>query len=343
MAEKEPENKKGGIFGGKSSMKEDLRDISGDKKVTFADTWLGDLLGADGSFGVQGPGLRRSWFGARRDGPGSKANKPNLEDVRRMEEMDQVAGTGGPKRERIARALEELDQVAGTGGPRRGRYSEMDQVAGTGGPRRGNFTEEEAGLDIDMRAGYKASLIGRRGTDLENKTSIADLSEMSGSGMQGLPAKPKQDIDMRAGYKASLSGNTGLDAVDLPEPTISATSPKQPSSSRLMKNSELDAGSAEKDEGVKAGRTVGLMSRPSSEKMPLVSAENQTAFFGDLLQVLGSKSGVYKDINELLSSGGKFKKRENLTKIIKEVQAAPKSEAKSRALDKLYQMRDALK
>lgn len=76
---KEP-NKRSGVFGGRSSMREDLRDVSGDEKVTFADTWLGDVLGFDGKIGTQGPGLRRSWFGARRDGPGSKANIPNLED-----------------------------------------------------------------------------------------------------------------------------------------------------------------------------------------------------------------------------------------------------------------------
>ena len=76
---KEPKSR-GGVFGGRSSMREDLRDTSGDKKVTFADTWLGDALGFDGKLGTQGPGLRRSWFGARRDGPGSEANIPNLED-----------------------------------------------------------------------------------------------------------------------------------------------------------------------------------------------------------------------------------------------------------------------
>lgn len=76
---REPE-RKGGIFGGRGSMREGLRDVSGDQRVGFADTWLGDFIGADGKAGVQGPGLRRSWFGARRDGPGSEANIPNLVD-----------------------------------------------------------------------------------------------------------------------------------------------------------------------------------------------------------------------------------------------------------------------
>ena len=271
MAEKEPEKKKGGIFGGKSSMKEDLRDISGDEKVTFADTWLGDLLGADGSFGVQGPGLRRSWFGARRDGPGSKANKPNLIDLERMEAMEQV------------------------------------------------LKEEPTATSIKTPT-----------------VTTTRLSSVNGGRGDGLTEMARRAID-RADNMDTVKD------IGLPKPKITPESPEQPPESRLMKNSEFGMGTAEQDVGVEAGRTIGLMSRPSSEKMPLVSAENQTAFFGDLLQVLGSKSKTYKDINELLSSGGKFKKRENLTKIIKEVQAAPKSEAKSRALDKLYQMRDALK
>jgi len=63
---KEPSRRQGGIFGGKGSLKEDLQDISGDKKITFADTWLGDLLGFDGKVGVQGANLKESWYGARR-------------------------------------------------------------------------------------------------------------------------------------------------------------------------------------------------------------------------------------------------------------------------------------
>ena len=56
------------IYGGASSMYERLDDTSGDGKVSFADTWLGDLLGADGKSGVQGPSLSESRAGARRTG-----------------------------------------------------------------------------------------------------------------------------------------------------------------------------------------------------------------------------------------------------------------------------------
>ena len=59
---------KSGIYGGQSSMYERLDDTSGDGKVSFADTWLGDLLGADGKAGVQGASLSESRAGARRTG-----------------------------------------------------------------------------------------------------------------------------------------------------------------------------------------------------------------------------------------------------------------------------------
>jgi hypothetical protein len=55
-----------GIFGGESGMTDNLQDISGDDKTSFADTWLGDLLGLDGNLGVQGPDLQASRAGARR-------------------------------------------------------------------------------------------------------------------------------------------------------------------------------------------------------------------------------------------------------------------------------------
>jgi hypothetical protein len=55
------------LYGGGISMYDGLQDTSRDGKVGFGDTWLGDLLGFDGKAGVQGPGLRDSRAGARRD------------------------------------------------------------------------------------------------------------------------------------------------------------------------------------------------------------------------------------------------------------------------------------
>jgi hypothetical protein len=59
-----------GIFGGKSSMYEDLESMDDPtKQGDFGDTWLGDLLGFDeDGFGVHGDNLTKSIGGSRRDG-----------------------------------------------------------------------------------------------------------------------------------------------------------------------------------------------------------------------------------------------------------------------------------
>ena len=63
-----------GIFGGGKSMKDGLVDTSGDGKTNFGDTYLGDLLGFDGSMGVDAKdedgntiGITESVGGGRRD------------------------------------------------------------------------------------------------------------------------------------------------------------------------------------------------------------------------------------------------------------------------------------
>ena len=69
MAEKKKKNPK---FGGKRS----LKDTSGDGKITFADTFLGDLLGLDGKVGTKGKaGLLKSLGGARRMKDGVETSK----------------------------------------------------------------------------------------------------------------------------------------------------------------------------------------------------------------------------------------------------------------------------
>jgi len=69
--------RKSSIFGGESSLFENLQDTSGDGKVGFGDTWLGDLLGFDGEAGVQGASLSASRAGARR---GEVADDSNNND-----------------------------------------------------------------------------------------------------------------------------------------------------------------------------------------------------------------------------------------------------------------------
>lgn len=59
-------SRKGSIFGGEESLLGGLNDVNNDGTVNFGDTFVGDLLGFDGKFGVQGPGLKGSRTGDRR-------------------------------------------------------------------------------------------------------------------------------------------------------------------------------------------------------------------------------------------------------------------------------------
>jgi hypothetical protein len=58
--------RKSNIFGGESSLYGGLKDTDNSGTVGFGDTWLGDMLGFDGKFGVQGVSLTESRQGARR-------------------------------------------------------------------------------------------------------------------------------------------------------------------------------------------------------------------------------------------------------------------------------------
>jgi len=108
-------------FGGKRA----LKDTSGDGKITFADTFLGDLLGFDGKAGTKGKaGLLKSLGGARRMKDGvttSKRPKARPKAVKKKDPKDTVgrggAGRGGP----LANRKDPKDTVgrggAGRGGP----------------------------------------------------------------------------------------------------------------------------------------------------------------------------------------------------------------------------------
>ena len=99
---REPNRRSGGIFGGRGSLREGLKDTSGNQRVGLEDTWLGDFIGLDGRIGAQGASLRQSWFGARRDGPGSAANIPNTRPTERPSDLrragtDDLELTYGPQ------------------------------------------------------------------------------------------------------------------------------------------------------------------------------------------------------------------------------------------------------
>jgi hypothetical protein len=75
-----------------------LQDVNNDNQVSFADTFLGDLLGMDGQGGVQGPGMRDSMSGARRQQAiamlqerGAPMTEQNVQRAMQMTDM----GPGG--------------------------------------------------------------------------------------------------------------------------------------------------------------------------------------------------------------------------------------------------------
>ena len=63
-----------GIFGGESSWDKNLKDTDKSGGASFGDTWLGDVLGFDGTVGRDGATLRESMAGARRTSGSSDSN-----------------------------------------------------------------------------------------------------------------------------------------------------------------------------------------------------------------------------------------------------------------------------
>ena len=78
-----------------------LKDVNKDGKRNFGDTFLGDLLGADGKVGIgKGrPGLVESLKGARREKPISK--KPKAKPKKKSPLSDRHSGAGGSKSKSI--------------------------------------------------------------------------------------------------------------------------------------------------------------------------------------------------------------------------------------------------
>lgn len=109
MARKDKEKKK--KEDDKSIYDYELKDVNKDGKKNFGDTWLGDALGFDGKLGVQGPGMKESMKGARRNMGGSdkkkKATRPKARPgsttkPRARPEEEKTPPGPGPKRDRPA-------------------------------------------------------------------------------------------------------------------------------------------------------------------------------------------------------------------------------------------------
>lgn len=85
-------SRKGSVFGGEESLLGGLDDTNNDGQVNFGDTFVGDLLGFDGKFGVQSEGLKSSWSGGRRSGAPMDAT--NNANASKGAEVGQSFGAG---------------------------------------------------------------------------------------------------------------------------------------------------------------------------------------------------------------------------------------------------------
>lgn len=85
-----------------------LKDVNKDGKKNFKDTWLGDLIGADGKAGVQGPGMKESLKGARRNGDEKKKSSATKKKSSSKKEAPVAKSASSPKV-----TVSELDKLSG--------------------------------------------------------------------------------------------------------------------------------------------------------------------------------------------------------------------------------------
>lgn len=196
---KEPSKREGGIFGGKGSLKEDLRDISGDDKITFADTWLGDLLGFDGKAGVQGAGLKESWYGARR--------KPYRERVKEVPSLERAVERWTKARQEKEKQQEELrnsfdDKAAATDRAVRNMSREnfpfFDEVPPV---KRISDEDVKAAATREAVSKLKESIVTRPSTPATPATPDVTPSE---------PISLKPTIDLPEGISQTIDKNIFL-------------------------------------------------------------------------------------------------------------------------------------
>lgn len=216
---KEPSKREGGIFGGKGSLKEDLQDISGDKKITFADTWLGDLFGFDGKAGVQGANLKESWYGARR--------RPYRERAKEVPSLERAAKKWVESRQEREEAQESL------------RRSFDDKAAATDRAVRSMSRERTSLTDDDMGLpeGYTSTFavrpdvpIGRNTEGLMARKKPVDITSVErfgidfdpetmdltykGANLDNLPDTKEEFLDLIREGKGKLK-ELGLDGLTI--------------------------------------------------------------------------------------------------------------------------------
>ena len=180
---------KSGIYGGASSMYERLNDTGGggydadgnpigDGRVSFADTWLGDLLGADGKAGVQGPGLSESRAGARRTGAFGAYEGDRDRAAERMEAREATP---------YEKAMAEAAKAPAGSAEQKQAYGSAAQAATNSWIAAGNAVES-ARKSGDIRAEHEARMAQ---AEASRAATAAKQAETGWTGFFSPPKKPK--------------------------------------------------------------------------------------------------------------------------------------------------------
>lgn len=128
----------------KSIYDKPLKDINKDGKRNFKDTWVGDLIGADGKAGVQGPGMKASMKGARRGSDAEPKDKPKAKA--KDTQPKRRGGAGG-------HSTKTAPKSSGRGD---GKAETARRKADTSRPKR--VAKEDKAMSMPVKKGFSAWL-----------------------------------------------------------------------------------------------------------------------------------------------------------------------------------------
>ena len=140
----------------KSIYSRKLKDVNKDGKKNFGDTWLGDMIGADGKAGIQKgrPGLKASLKGARRedgkaDTTAQKAKETGETTLKKITAGDEKPTTPlqrGPKTRKGPRRKDKDEAPLKTGPSTRQGPRRKDKASLKSGPSTRQGPRGQAGL-----------------------------------------------------------------------------------------------------------------------------------------------------------------------------------------------------
>lgn len=168
-----------------------LKDINKDGKRNFGDTWLGDLIGADGEPGVQGPGVKDSIKGARR---GEEKPKPKTKPKAKSKAKPSSSAPKASTRPKVRKKTEITSrELSSTRGGRGDGSAEVRK-------RRGDEVIKKASRAIDRAESNK----GKKG----KKYTYEDWRKMSRA-ERSAAGLPVSEIGGQLEFNRFMEGITG--------------------------------------------------------------------------------------------------------------------------------------